>query len=475
MKITKVRIKNLFGITEFQSNGKSLELSGANGVGKSSFMDAVKYGLTNRSNRDYVIRKGATEGEILIETDTGLSIHRKKREEKADYRLVKSPTNPDIKESVLRDIFTELQLNPVEFINMTKEEQNRIILDMIDFKWDLNWIKEQFGEIVPDVNYEQNILSVLNDIQANEGFYFKKRESINREARNKKAFIDEIGQSLPPNYDAKRWERANLGEVYKEVETIRARNERIDQAKTTVQNRDNKVRGLEADLQIAISAIEKETDNMRTAGEKYIAELENKIKETRKELANLEEKKISRITLEKEKHKSAIAELDGEVKQCADLAKESPASFADLQKQAETIEAMKAHINEYNRMVELQSDVEKLNLESQELTAKIEKARSLPGEILERSSIPIENLTIKDGIPLINGLPISNLSDGEKLELCVKVAVQKPEALNILLIDGVERLSSINREKLYAELKQRGVQFISSRTTDESELSVVEL
>ena len=53
-----------------------------------------------------------------------------------------------------------MQLSPTEFINMSKQEQNRAILDLIDFKWDLNWIKEKFGEIPTGINYEQKFKNV---------------------------------------------------------------------------------------------------------------------------------------------------------------------------------------------------------------------------------------------------------------------------------------------------------------------------
>ena len=70
MKISKISIKNLFGITERELDGSSVELSGKNGVGKSSVIDSIRLALTNSSNRDYKVRNGETEGEILIETDT---------------------------------------------------------------------------------------------------------------------------------------------------------------------------------------------------------------------------------------------------------------------------------------------------------------------------------------------------------------------------------------------------------------------
>ena len=158
MKISKIKISNLFGIKEQTLDGKSVEISGSNGMGKTSILDAIRYALTNNSDRDYIVKKGEEEGEILIETDTGLSIDRKKRTQSSDYKSIKQNEKEiNSPESFLRDIFTPLQLNPVAFTQMSKQEQNRIILDLIDFDWDLNWIKEKFGEIPEDVDYSQNI------------------------------------------------------------------------------------------------------------------------------------------------------------------------------------------------------------------------------------------------------------------------------------------------------------------------------
>ena len=76
---------------------------------------------------------------------------------------------------------------------------------------------------------------------------------------------------------------------------------------------------------------------------------------------------------------------------------------------------------------------------------------------------------------MINGLPISNLSEGQQLDLCVNVALSKPNALKIILLDGVEKLSDKNRDALYKKCKEKGLQFIATRTTNDSELIVTEL
>ena len=79
---------------------------------------------------------------------------------------------------------------------------------------------------------------------------------------------------------------------------------------------------------------------------------------------------------------------------------------------------------------------------------------------------------MENGIPLIHGLPVSNLSEGEKLNLCVDVALSKPNNLQMILIDGAEKLSDENRDKLYNKCAEKGLQFIATRTTNDNELEV---
>ena len=222
MKTTKIVIKNLFGIREAALDGRSVELAGPKGSGKTSVLDAIRYALTNRSDRDYIIHQGADEGEIIIETDTGLSIDRKTRTTKADTVKVRDGSMLQTRPAeFLSGIFTPLQLNPVAFTQLSRQEKNRVILSLIDFAWDMNWIKEQFGEIPQGVDYSKHILEVLSDIQAESGVYFQSRQNLNRDIRNKQAFIADIAKDIPPHYDAARWEAYPTREKYQELERIR--------------------------------------------------------------------------------------------------------------------------------------------------------------------------------------------------------------------------------------------------------------
>ena len=341
--------------------------------------------------------------------------------------------------------------------------------------WDMNTIREWFGEIPSWVSYDQNILSVLNDIQSEKGEYFQHRQDINRDIRNKKAFVEDIADSIPAGYDAEKWEAENVGELYRQIERIQKENQQIERAKALIENHDNRIRKYQADREIAVASIDREFSARKTRLKEQIASLEEQVNSCRKELAGLDGQREDKVAVAEQTYRAAVAKYEAEVEEYREYADMDLKSTAELQDKAEYVEEMKGHLNEYRRMESLQEEIEKLSEESEALTRKIEKARTLPGEILEQATIPITGLSVKDGIPLINGLPISNLSDGEKLDLCIDVAVQKPGGLQLILIDGVEKLAAPLRETLYKKCQDKGLQFIATRTTDDNEFTVVTL
>ncbi len=476
MKTSKITIKSLFGISEQQINGNSIEITGQKGAGKTSVLDVIRYCLTNRSNRDWIIKEGENEGEIIVETDSGLTIDRKARTNKADSININENGNRITKpETFLKSIITPLQLNPVEFTQMTKQEQNRAILDLIDFQWDMNWIKEQFGEIPQGVDYEQNILQILNDIQSENGVYFQSRQDINREIRNKKAFVEDIAKDIPSNYQAEKWKNYDLSSKYEELMKIRDRNNKIERARAFKDSYDNKLRGIEATREMEISSAEKaiavEKDNLNST----IARLKAEIKACEDKLLTIDDKLQDKVKIANSNYDVAKAKLDSDIGVAEQFISLPITPVDDLQNEINEAEKMMKHLNEYFRMTSMQSEIAELKEVSEAYTEKIELARELPGEIFETATLPVEGLTVKDGIPLINGLPISNRSDGELLELCVDIAIHNPSGLQIILIDGAEKLDDISRKKLYEKCKDKGLQFIATRTTNDSELLVTEL
>ncbi len=61
------------------------------------------------------------------------------------------------------------------------------------------------------------------------------------------------------------------------------------------------------------------------------------------------------------------------------------------------------HLNEYDRMKNMQNEIENLQARSEEFTRKIELARTLPGTILQTATLPVEGLTVEMESRLLMG------------------------------------------------------------------------
>lgn len=478
MRISKLNIKNTYGISQFELGGESVELTGSNGTGKSSVIDAIRLALTNNSKRKYIIKKGENEASIYVELDDGTTINRKKRNDKSDYKSIKDGNGNEINspESFLKDIFTPLQLEPVEFLDMSEQEQNRILLNLIKFDKDKReFITEKFGESINWVNYDDSILEILNQIQSKDGSYYQNREEINRNARNGLAIINDIAKDIPENYDAEKWRNYTLSDKYEELNKLKDFNNKIDRSIVYKENYDNTVKGFKGELDTSLAEISKTKEMRRKALQDSITEYENKIALLKKDLENLDNEFLVDENNAKAKYDQEIAKLSDNIKIANEWASKEKKDTDALEEELKVAESMKGHLNEYDRMKDMQENVKKLNEQSEELTRKIELARNLPGQILKEVEIPVKNLTVENGIPLVNGLPVGNLSEGQKLMLCVDIALSDSNTLKLILIDGVEKLSEANRKELYRICKEKGLQIIASRTTDENTLNIIEL
>lgn len=478
MKISKLKIENLFGIEQLELDGKSVELTGSNGVGKSSVLDAIRLALTNNSKRKYVVKNGKTEGRIFVKLDDGTSIDRKKRTDKSDYKSIKDENGNEINspEAFLRDIFTPLQLEPVEFLSMNEQEQNRILLNLIEFNKDKKeFIKEKFGEEINWVNYDESILEILNQIQAKEGKYYQDREEINRNARNALAIAADIAKDIPENYEYNKWKNYTLSDKYEELNKDKSFNEKIDKSIAYKEDYANKIKQIETVENNTLLQIEADKTTEKNKITTEILGLKSRIELLQKELENVDMKYENVISETKSQTIAEKAKLDENIKIANEWASKEKINTEILENELKIAEEMKGHINEYDRMIEMQQNAENLKNVSEGLTNKIELARTLPGEILKEVNIPVKNLTVENGIPLVNALPVGNLSEGEKLQLCVDVTLSDNNNLKLILIDGTEKLSEENRKKLYEICKEKGLTVIATRTTNEDTLNIIEL
>lgn len=459
MRISKLQIENLYGIEQLELDGKSIELTGTNGAGKSSVLDAIRLALTNNSRRKYIVKNGETEGRVLVKLDDGITIDRKKRTDKSDYKSIKDENGNEINspEAFLKDIFTPLQLEPVEFLSMNEKEQNRILLNLIEFNKDKQeFIKEKFGEAPSWVDYNESILEILNRLQSKEGLYYQTREDVNRQIRSGLAIINDIAKDIPEGYDESKWRNYTLSDKYAELNKIKEYNDKVDRSIAYKENYDNIINGYRGEYDSAINHINTRKNNEKAVIENCIKEYELKIIELKKDLENLNNKYAIQEMEAKGVFNSNVSKLEENIKVANEWAAKPKMETKSIEDELKIAEEMKGHLNEYDRMKDMQEKVDGFQSTSEALTNKIELARTLPGDILKEANIPVKNLTVVNGVPLVNGIPVNGLSEGEKLDLCIDVTLAKETNLKLILIDGIEKMSNTNKERIYAKCREAG-------------------
>ncbi|AJD27317.1 AAA family ATPase [Clostridium botulinum] len=573
-KIKKLNIKNFLGLQELGLDCSKINLiKGPKGSGKSSIIESIEKGFTNKNRRTEVVKHGEEEATIYIELDDGLSIDRRLRTEKADYLKVrKEESVVPSTEKFLRSLINGDIFRPLDWVNMNIKEQTKSILSMLEIGWNKENIVNWFDELPSNIDYDQHILQILKAIELK---YYKDREEVNRDIRELKTQIKVILDELPAEYDGEVWREKKVQDYYNKVAEVQKINHWIEEVKALQANFEDKVNAIKSNAESEKSRIQlkfkdqrqdikdiielskskidksknfinnsdrelelkiKELTNENVAQENKVAEnynnelkkleeeyekrkeelvnlyssnvkaLENSLNESieitkknrasqvdeQKELISINENKIAAKKQEllgldsleqqeviaiDEKINSEIEKEEIRVGKAADYLKNNEVKDIEpLQAKADEVAEMQSYLREWDRMVDIRDN--KLAAKerySNDLTARIDKARELPGELLKTAKMPIEGISVDaEGFIRINNTLIDGLSDGEKLELAMRIAKAQAGELKVICLDKFESLNPKAQKKLLEEMSSDEYQyFVTSTMADEFEIEKI--
>lgn len=196
---------------------------------------------------------------------------------------------------------------------------------------------------------------------------------------------------------------------------------------------------------------------------------ENKISAKQQELLGLDEKEESEKNAVNEKVKSEIEKEEIRIGKAAKYLEEhEEIDIAPLQEEANHVQEMVSYLRDWDRIIEIRDNqLAPKERYSEELTAKIEKARILPSELLKTAKMPIEGISVDvDGNVRINETLIDGLSDGEKLSLAMRVAKAQCGALKIICMDKWESLDKVAQSALLEEMTEDEYQYFVTEVAD---------
>ncbi|HBP64075.1 MAG TPA: hypothetical protein DD730_07355 [Desulfosporosinus sp.] len=533
MKISRLEVSNFVGISEFKFDlGKINILTGRVGSGKTSIIEAIEKGFSNKSQRVEVIRHGEDNATIFIKTDDGLEIDRKLRTNKADYLKVrKAGQAVPSTEKFLKQFLKGELFKPLEFCTKTPVEQAKIILNLLEIPWTMDDISNWFGEIPADVNYEDHILQVIGQIVKN---YFSQREVVNREIVVVKAQVAGYKNELPANYDGEAWRSKKVAEYYTAVSDAEHLNKQRDQATTMIEGQEKRIATVKVETETEKQTKRNEMSQRRHELEEGRQGIVHKIETLKNGIAQkdlLLEQSDDAYNLELErnylqlrddytlKKDRARQEIQGGVKaleqQVVDYEKtiygkdleltsleglEENALIGLGEKADERIKteeakiessrkilaetvvvdveplrlaaAQVAHMQSFLRDYDLMASLIREKLAPREelsklLSARIDKGRGMPTELLKIAGLPIPGISVDgEGQIRIGKTLIDGLSEGEQLELAFRVAKAQAGQLKLICLDGWNKINPSARTWIEKEIKEDEFQYVVVSTED---------
>lgn len=204
---------------------------------------------------------------------------------------------------------------------------------------------------------------------------------------------------------------------------------------------------------------------------------ENKISSKEQELLGLDDLEKAELKAVDEKVSTDIEKEQIRVGKAAEYLKNNePVDLQPLQQAADEVAEMQSYLRQWDMMINIRDGkLAEKERYSNDLTAKIEKARTLPGELLKTAKMPIEGISVdSEGLIRINDTLIDGLSDGEKLELAMRIAKAQAGELKVICLDKFESLNPAAQAKLLAEISTDEFQyFITSTMADEFEIEKI--
>jgi chromosome segregation ATPase len=422
MQIQKIKINSVLGIENIEIfPGKINKISGKNGRGKTSFIEAIKTALGGGNDAE-LIHKGSDEGEVVIIFDNNMHLKRRIRGPKRGVIELHDGEGRELKapQKELNKLYDAIAVNPVEFINVKDKERVELLLEALPVDLELN-------ELLKHILCDIDLLGVTSD----------NREDLQKvydsKYTNTLEFIDDIISQIA---DERRFVKRSL-----------------DEAKASIKPLKESIVELDVDADETKEEISKIDELLEKASNQYqsqVSAIESKFQE---EIEQLRQKKDSK----KEEIKDRFNEFKNSKTNERTSLQERLDTSAALLKTKEEIENQEKKAKKYETIWEATD-------------TSIRSLREYKTTLL--NSIPIDGLELKDGVIYRNDIPYSKLNKAQQLEIAIEVAKLRTKDIGIICVDGIEILDSESQKVLFNKFKDSDIQFFLTEVTDGEELNI---
>lgn len=363
MKIINLYAENLKRLTavEISPDGNLVQITGKNGQGKTSVLDAIWWALDGVKNvQAKPIRDGEEKAVVRLDMGEVKVTRRFTAQEDGSYTTSITVENAEgarfsSPQSMLDKMLGELTFDPLAFMRMKDRDQ---VLAM--------------RSLVPDFDFEQAEASIK--------IAFDKRTESNRTAKDARAAANQIELELPDTIP----ERVNFSDLSKEWNDAHIKNAEIDQ---------------EAKRQ---SEFDAERTNVAL--------------------------EIKRLTEKLEKLDQMIEDFDPIPDRIDTDA---------IRAKMDTVEANNQIAENAERRDFLLEQAKEAEQLSEALTRDIDRIKAEAQGAIAGADMPIDGLSIDQGVVHLQGIPFAQASDAQQLQASIGIAMALNPKLKVIRVrDG---------------------------------------
>ena len=395
VRLTAENLKRLHAV-EVAPDGSIVEITGKNGNGKSSLLDAIVLALGGGTMPKAPIRNGEEEARIEIDLGDLVVVRRFKRREDGSILNTLTVQNGDgakysSGQQILDGLIGKLAFDPLGFTRLPAKAQF-----------------DTLKQFVAGFDFEANA-KARKDL-------FDERTDVNRDAKNLKSQVSSFNVSADtPD------EEVDIGELSAELQAVGQHNTDIETRKANrerVADQITRERQAAAEKRAKAEALRREADECEAEAKDLDASAE----------AN-------------EKRLTDAGPLP------------EPKDASAIRAKIEAANVTNAAVRDKKRMNDLIRQAEAKAAESDDLTSKIEALDAAKVEAIAKARMPIAGIGFADDYITLNGLPFEQASGAEQLRASIAIAIAANPKLRVLVVkDGA--LLDDDSMKIVAEMAE---------------------
>ena len=427
MKILKFSAENFkrISVVEIRPDGNLVQITGKNGSGKTSCLDAIWATLEGAEHLQSVpIRKGAdkatlqlTLGGDKVELIATRTIRKRKDEEGFNTTLTVETAEgfrAPSPQKAMDDLMGRITMDPLAFTRMKPKEQF-----------------DAMRSFVPGIDFD--------DLAAKNKSDYAKRTEVNRDAKRARTAADMVevpdsvdAETQPVDEAALTEELAKAGQHNAAIETRKLRRAQTqsmidDEAKDLAKieaDKDTSLQNTANRHAVTIQGLEDELERIKAliAGARANAAAdETKIIQDFTAAAN-------RVRTKNQEARAALASAEP-------LAE--PIDVEALIALITTARWTNAAIQARDERAKHLAEAERLEDEAKALTDAMAAREKQKADAIAQAELPVEGLGFGDGVVTIDGLPFDQASDAQQLRTSIAIAIATAGKLRVIRVrDG---------------------------------------